>query len=351
MAAPSDSPRALIRYAIRYALIGTALTVAIVWALFLVRDILLLIYIAALVAVGLAPIVHTLEHKRLPTVGARVPRWVAILTIYGLLVALLVGLGMLVIPPMVSQARELWSALPELVHKAQLWLIERGLLNRELTVQEAVSRTPVGGGDAVDTILGAITGFVGGIFGFVTILILAFYMLLDAESFVRTFVRLFPRPERRRVEEACRRVSTKVSAWLGGQLLLAGVIGATAAAGLFLMGVPYFYVLALIAAFGEMIPIVGPVISAVPAVLVAFTVSPTLALGVVIFFFAQQQFENHILVPKVMERQVGVSPVTVIISLLIGGSLLGIVGAILAIPTAAILQVILQEVWPETVES
>jgi len=138
-----------------------------------------------------------------------------------------------------------------------------------------------------------------------------------------------------------------VSAWLGGQFLLAGIIGTTAALGLFLMGVPYFYVLAMIAGIGEMIPIVGPVISAIPAIAVAFTVSPALALGVTIFFFAQQQFENHVLVPKVMERQVGVSAAAVIVALLIGGTLLGVVGAILAVPSVAIAQVIFEELMAE----
>jgi predicted PurR-regulated permease PerM len=96
-----------------------------------------------------------------------------------------------------------------------------------------------------------------------------------------------------------------------------------------------------------MIPIVGPLLTAIPAIAVAFTVSPTLALGVAAFFLAQQQLENHVLVPKVMERQVGVSAVVVIMALLLGGSLLGIVGAILAVPTAAILQVLFQELVAE----
>jgi predicted PurR-regulated permease PerM len=117
------------------------------------------------------------------------------------------------------------------------------------------------------------------------------------------------------------------------------------------MGVPYFYVLALIAAIGEMIPIVGPLLAAIPAIAVAFSVSPGLALGVTIFFVAQQQFENHVLVPKVMARQVGVSAVVVVIALLIGGSLLGVVGAILAVPTAAILHVLLQELGPDIAET
>jgi predicted PurR-regulated permease PerM len=106
-------------------------------------------------------------------------------------------------------------------------------------------------------------------------------------------------------------------------------------------------VLALVAAVGEMIPVIGPLIAAIPAILVAFTVSPAVALGVAVFFVVQQQVENHVLVPKVMERQVGVSAVVVIVALLLGGSLLGIVGAILAVPTAAILQVFFEELVPE----
>ena len=113
------------------------------------------------------------------------------------------------------------------------------------------------------------------------------------------------------------------------------------------LGVPYFYVLALLAAFGEMIPVVGPIFSAVPAVLVALTVSPQTALFVLIFFLLQQQVENHLLVPKIMERQVGVSAVIVIVALLVGGSLLGILGAILAVPSAAIIQVAIEEVLEE----
>jgi predicted PurR-regulated permease PerM len=93
-----------------------------------------------------------------------------------------------------------------------------------------------------------------------------------------------------------------------------------------------------------MIPIVGPILAAIPAIAVASTVSMQKVLLVIVFFLVQQQLENHILVPKIMSRQVGVSPVTVIVSLMIGGSLLGVVGAILAVPTAAILQVVASEI-------
>ena len=342
MTIPSNDPRALIRYGLS----GLALTVALMWALFLVREALLLIYVAALVAIGLSPVVAIIERRRARGRG-RVPRWAAILMIYLSIIGVLVLIGMLVLPPLITQARDLWAAFPELLRRGQEWLVERGLLSRAITVSEAVQQAPVPGSDAVGTVVAAVWGVVGGVFGLVTLLIVAFYLLVDSDSIVRTFVRLFPPVERVRVLDACRRVATKVSAWLAGQMLLAAIIGTTAAIGLWLMGVPYFYVLALIAAVGETIPVVGPLIAAVPAVIVAFTVSPALALGVAVFFILQQQFENHVLVPKVMERQVGVSAVVVIIALLIGGSLLGIMGAILAVPTAAILQVVFQEIVPE----
>lgn len=343
MSATGEDPRALIRYA----LAAAAVTVVLVWTLYLAREVLLLLYVAALVAIGLSPLVSALERREDALTGHRVPRWVAILTIYLVVIGVLVGIGMLVVPPLAQQARELWDALPGLMHNAQQWLIDRGILSRELSVREAVEKAPVGSGDAVGRVVQALWGLVGGVAGLFTILILAFYFLVDSGGIVTTFVRLFPAHSRRRVHEACEAVTTKVSAWLGGQMLLAGIIGSSAALALWLMGVPYFYVLALIAGLGEFIPIVGPILSAIPAIAVALTVSPALALGVAIFFVVQQQFENHVLVPKVMERQVGVSAVVVIVALLLGASLLGIVGAILAVPTAAILHVLFQELAPD----
>ena len=342
MTASSDSPRALIRYG----LVGLAMTVALSWTLYQVRDALVLVYISALVAIGLSPVVNAIERKRL--MRQRVPRWAAILVIYLCIIGAIIGVSILVIPPIVSQSRALAMELPQLLHQGQQWLINRGWLSREITALEAMRQTASGSApDAVSIVVGAVWGLIGGVFGLVTILVLAFYLLVDGDTLVALFVRLFPRERRARVEDACRRVTNKISAWLGGQLLLAGIIGSTGALGLFLLGVPFFYVLALIAGVGEMIPIVGPILSAVPAIAVALSVSPTLALGVIAFFFAQQQLENHILVPKIMQRQVGISPVTVIVALLIGGSLLGIVGAILAVPTAAILQVLFEELVPE----
>lgn len=324
-----------------------SLAVLVMWAMYIVRDVLLLIYISGILAIGFSPLVRAIEHQTLVPVGTRrLPRWLAILVVYLSMVGVLTLLALMVVPPLVAQARALVQELPSLLERAQSILIEYGVLNSPITLEDAVRSAPMPG-DAVGTITTAVTGVVSGVAGFVTILILTFYLLIESASLSEGLARLFPRAERPRVRDVSRQISDKVSAWMSGQLILASTIGLSAAIGLYVLGVPYFYVLAFIAAIGELIPVVGPIFAAVPGVLVAFTVSPRTGIFVLIFFLVQQQVENHLLVPKVMERQVGVSAVTVIVALLIGGSLLGIVGALLAVPSAAIVQVVIQELLDE----
>ena len=324
-----------------------AVGVAIVWALFLARGALLLIYISMLLAIGFSPIVYAIEHQTAVPIGKRLPRWLAILIVYVTLVGILTVIGLLVIPPLIAQMQEVWIRLPVWFDRAQTFMIRHGLLNHRVTLEEAVRNAPTTTGDTVGTVAMAVRGTVEVVLAIITTLILTFYLLVESQTLFAAFARLFPLADRPRVIAASRQISTKVSAWLSGQLILAGTIGASSAIGLFLLGVPYFYVLALVTAIGEMIPVVGPLLSAVPATLVALSVSPRTAIFVLIFFFAQQQVENHLLVPKVMERQVGVSAVTVLVALLVGGSVLGIFGAILAVPTAAIIQVVIQELLDE----
>jgi predicted PurR-regulated permease PerM len=338
-----ESPRSLIVFGIAV----TALTAILLWAAYLVRDVLLLLYISGLLAIGFSPIVRLIERQKVLPIGTqRFPRWLAILVLYIFILGTLTALGFLIVPPLVDQAQQLWVVLPELFEKGQQFLIDKGLLNDHLTWRQAVERAPIGeqGGQAVSTVFSALIGVLGGLFGFFTILILTFYFLVESNQLRERLLWLFPKNKRAQVDAASRDITVKISAWLGGQLLLGGIIGLTSAVGLWLLGVPFFYVLALICAIGEMIPIVGPILSAIPAVAVAASISLKKALFVIIFFVLQQQFENHVLVPKVMQRQVGISAVTVIVALLIGGKLLGIPGAILAVPTAAILQVIFTEV-------
>ena len=321
------------------------LTGLLLWAAWEVREVLLLLYVSALLAIGFSPIVRGIERQKVIPIGTRrLPRWLAILILYLIFIGVVVSIFLTIVPPMVRQARDLATATPGMIDRAQDFLMHHGILDHKITLREAVTQGPLPDASGyVDTVFSAVGSILGGLFGFFTILILTFYLLVDADNLLGGFLQLFPRDRRMRVAAGCREVTVKVSAWLMGQIILASVIGVTAAIGLWLLGIPYFYVLALIAGIGEMIPMVGPALAALPAVAVAFTVSPTAALWVTLYYIAQQQLENHVLVPKIMERQVGVSAVTVIVALMIGGSLLGIMGAILAVPTAAILQVVIQE--------
>ncbi len=336
-----DNPRRLVIWTVG----AVVLAAILLWAAYAARAVLLLIYVSGLLAIGLSPLVRRIEMWRLPAMGERrVPRGGAILLIYVVVLAVLAAIMLVILPAVRSQAQALWAALPAMFERAQTSLVSFGLLQRPLTLQEAFARAPMGGSEAVDTVVGAATGVAGGLFGVLTVFILTFYLLLDSEGLFEAFVGLFPRARRSDIRRASTEATGKVSAWLMGQLMLMAIIGTSAALGLGLLGVPYFFVLAVIAGVGELIPVVGPILAAIPAIMVSLNESFQLAFWVAVFFVIQQQVENHVLVPKIMERQVGVSAVTVIVALLIGGALLGLLGAILAIPTAAILQVIYQHV-------
>jgi len=337
-------PISEIKSLVLWTIAVAAASVAILWALYLARQVLLLIYVSGLFAIGFSPMVRLIEHQTVIPIGTkRFPRWLAILILYASIIGFVTLVGFLVFPPLAHQAQSLGHELPGMLERAQQFLIDKGWLKDRLNLQEAVAHAPTKSGDAVGLVASAIGNVAGGIVGVVTILILSFYLLVEAHSLRASFLRLFPKGSRARAAAASREITEKVSAWLGGQLLLGTIIGTTSAIGLWALGIPFFYVLALISGIGELIPVIGPVLAAIPALAVAATVSVKKVLFVLIFFFLQQQFENHVLVPKVMSRQVGVSAVTVIVALLIGGELLGIVGAILAVPTAAILLVVASE--------
>jgi predicted PurR-regulated permease PerM len=341
VAAQPDPQKSLIRWTIWM----VVLTGIVLWCAYLVRDVLLLVYISALLAIGFSPIVRLIQRQKILPIGTRrFPRWLAILVLYLFMIGVVTGLGFMIVPALVEQARQLWLATPDMLERGQAFLISKGILKGPIAWSDLVQHSPLGGStEAVGTVFGALLGLLGGLFGLFTILILTFYLLIESEKLFAAFVRLFRRGDRDRVAEVSREITVKVSAWLGGQLVLGLIIGVTSAVGLWLLGIPYFYVLALISGVGELIPVVGPILSSLPAIAVASTISVQKVVLVIVFFIVQQQFENHVLVPKVMERQVGISPVIVIAALLVGGKLLGILGAILAVPTAAILQVVIAE--------
>lgn len=329
------------------AAVALSVAVVVLWTAYTVRGVLLMIYVAGLLAVGMSPAVRWLERRRVLKKRRRLPRWAAILVLYIGIVLGIAGIFAVLIPPLVQQTQALWTDLPVLADQLQQWLVARGLISHTVTWSEMVRSIPAPAG-AVRGVLGFVGDVLGAIGALVTVLVLPYYLLLEAGDLQKSFIRFFPEQRRPQVARITHNVTVKVGAWLGGQIVLSLVIGSTAALGLWLLGVPYFYVLALLAAIGEAIPVVGPLLAAIPAILVGFTVSMQTGIFVAIYFAVQQFVENNFLVPRVMQRQVGLSAAGVIVALLIGTELLGIVGALLAVPTAAITQVLLQEHFEKT---
>jgi predicted PurR-regulated permease PerM len=322
---------------------------ALCWMAYQARHILLLLYVCVILAIGFRPIVRLIERQKLVPAGrgrGRLSRPAAILVLYLLILGVLAIVVVSSLPPLVEQGVGLARLTPHLLDRLQQWLVDLQVIDHKLTIQE-MFRTAPPSGDAVNTVVstvfGAVSGIIGGIFGFVTVLMLTYYLIIEGEEIVEFSMRLLPVERRGRAREIWRGIAEKVSGWLIGQLFLSLTIGATTAVALWVFGLPYVFVLAVIAAIGELVPMIGPVLAAVPAVAVAFTVSPWVAAGVALFFLVQQQVENVVLVPRIMARQVGVSAVTVLVSLAVGATLLGIVGALLAVPTAAIVQVMVHE--------
>jgi predicted PurR-regulated permease PerM len=174
-----------------------------------------------------------------------------------------------------------------------------------------------------------------------TVLIISFYFILErrhAESILTEFLGVI---SGKKVTEILRSIEHRLGAWVRGELLLMTFVGVLTFAGLTILHMEFALPLAIIAGLLEIVPMIGPIISAVPAVLIALSFSPVLALSVVMLYIVVQQLENNIFVPLIMKRSVGLSPLITILALMIGGRLGGIGGAILAVPMVLVLQVVL----------
>lgn len=200
-------------------------------------------------------------------------------------------------------------------------------------------------------ILGAVSGVGGGIVAVFTVFLITFYWLSEKPATKRAVVGLFPPHQRLRALRLWGQVEAKLGDWLRGQLLLMLVIGVLATIAYGLMGLPFWLVLGLIAGLTEALPNIGPVIGAVPAVLVALTVSWQWAVAVVVFVTILQLLENAILVPRIMKGAVGLSPLVVIVAIIAGSEFRGVVGALLAVPIAAAVSVIIGDIARERRES
>jgi len=316
--------------------IRLVIVLAGLWLIWIIKDILFILLLVLIIVAAISPIVNKLSKK--------IPRLLAIILVYLFMVILLGLFSYLIFPPLVNEVKELSNQLPDLALinspeydtlKAVIVSSQEGLVSLAKELTNFSSR-----------IYSTTLGFFGGIVTVITVIILSFYLLIE-EHGARNFIKQhLPIENRETIIEILRRVVYKIGSWIKAQLWLGLIVGLLNFIGLLVIGLPYAISLAIWTAVTELIPYVGPVLGGIPAVIVAFLFFPTEPLKwvlIIIWFTAVQQIEAQFLVPKIMQKVVGLSPVIIILSILVGGKIAGLMGVILAIPTAAIISVLIQE--------
>jgi predicted PurR-regulated permease PerM len=327
----------------RIVLLATAVALAI-WLALTLQGVLLQMLVAVVLATGLSPLVERLHARG-------VPRGLAVVSIYLLFLGGLGLLGFAVVPPVVDQTEAFIAEAPTFEDRGVEALKElqaRFPFLPPLDQQLAAQVRQLGGqlGALVGQAFGVarvVLGVFSGLLTAVVILLLTLYLVIDGQRIQTYFLSFFPSERHARVGGVMRAIGLRMGGWLVGQVALCLAIGIVTYVGLSLLGVKGALILAVIAAIGEVIPIVGPIVSMIPAVIVALTQSPGLALAVVVLYLVIQQLENNLLVPKIMEQAVSLHPLAVIVAILVGGELLGVVGALMAVPVAAAVAVVLDE--------
>lgn len=354
--------RVLWRVATRTVLFTLAVLL-LFWLAIVLREVVAQTLLALIISAGMTPIVDRLAR---PAPGTQLPpgqarRWVApralvVIVLYAILISVIVVVGSVIVPPVVNEVEDLGRRLPIYVVEFQEWLQslpERYpfiplSISQGLPDQLRSSATQLGGLlNQAAVVVGLLFGVLGGALNFVFILFLALYITSDASRIRRYLISFLPAERRIQADIVTAHMGDRLGGWVRGQLMLSLIIGSITLVGLWLIGVRYAVLLSVVAAIGEAVPMVGPIISAVPAVIVAFFQSPVQGILTLILYILVQQFENAVVVPKVMERAVALHPLAVMLALLIGGELFGVTGAILSVPVTAALAVVLEEVRRE----
>jgi len=321
--------------------VGAAAIVAVVAAFDAVARFLaplthvgLVVLLAIVVAFILAPVVGRIERRTHRHA-------LAVVLTFLLVVIALVGLLALVAAPLVTESSRLAEKIPQYVAQLQSNAPVTVLgyqLPDELRVQLGNAAGSVGGAVAGQAVT-IVVGLVSGIVDLFLVLIIALYLLLDARRIRTTGLRLIPTRQREQFESVEAEVVRVFGAYLRGQLLLSLIVGIAATIALLLLGVPYAFVLGVFAGMAELIPMLGPILGAVPAILVALFQPFPLVLWVALAFLIIQQLESNLLVPRISGHAVGLHPLAAMLVLLIGFELAGIVGALFAVPLAGIVWV------------
>jgi predicted PurR-regulated permease PerM len=312
---------------------GVAVTYGLVLAVVGLREVLILIGLALFIAIGLEPVVSWL-------VGRRLPRWLAVTTVFVVAVGAVGGFLTAAIPVVVTQATQLVAKVPVYLRQVQdhnSWL---GQINDRLHVQQAIENSLSGGA----SLLNAGVAVFGALANLGILAVLTVYFVADLPRIRTALYRLVPNSRRPRAILIGDEICVKVGGYVLGNLLISVIAGVLTLAWSLVFGVPYAVLLAIAVAVLDLIPVVGSVIGGVLVSLVALTVSVPVCLATIGFVLAYRFAEDYLLVPKIIGGAVKVPALVTVVAVLLGGALLGVVGALVAIPVAAAALLLANEV-------
>lgn len=300
--------------------------IAGLWLLFQIHEILFLLFIAFLIMTAIHPLVMFLERFS-------VPRFLSILFIYFVVFGLLGASLVSTLPALFVQFNRLIQLLPDFTSRIlPYWNIDVRVITQQLApISENVVRFTFSIFSNIATTL--------------TVLVFTFYFLLERRHAEVILTEIFGETMAHRITIVLRNVERRLGTWVRGQLLLMFFVGLLCYIGLIILRVEFALPLAILAGILEIVPMIGPIMSAIPAIIVALATAttPFLALSVAALYFIVQQVENNFLVPVVMSKSVGFSPLITILALMIGGKLAGVAGAVLAVPIVLVIQVVINE--------
>jgi predicted PurR-regulated permease PerM len=305
------------------------------WFLYYIRDIVIQLFGAFLLVSILNPLVTKLSKYKIPKGVSIMVAYILIFGIFSLAVAA-------VLPPLIEQTTNFANNLPGYFSNSGL----SSYLNEDI-IRQIVSQL----GSIPGQVVRAGLSLFGNILSILTVAIFAFYILLIRDRLDQNIEYLFGKDNSKKAVEVIDVLERRLGGWARGQLFLMLLIGVLSYLGFILLGIPYALPLALLAGILEVIPYIGPIVAAIPVIVLAFGLQPFPFLGLAAIGLAIliQQLENYVFVPKIMEKSVGVSPIITLISLAIGFKLAGVVGIVFSIPVVIIIQTLLKNKFEKLV--
>lgn len=325
----------------------------IVWLLTKVTSIYLPVILALILSFLLNSVVDCLVSLPKRWGKRQMPRSIAVLLSFVVAIFAIVLAALFIVFPFIQEFDKFVIDLPGLVRRIQFLLVVieqqatamelpdnvRDLLNQGIANMASFSV------EMAKRILNAVFGFASQAVELVVVPVLTYYLLKDWRSLQSGLINAFSVQYRQQLQNVTNEMGSVISGYIRGQIVISIIMGILVFSGMYLLGVDYPLVLGLLATLTETIPIVGPIIGAIPAILLAYIAAPALAVKVIIFYILIQQIENHLIVPNIMGHTIDLHPILVVVSLLIGGHIYGVVGMMLAVPVTALLRVIIRHLW------